>query len=140
MNLCILYRVQNVLIHQKFVQCINVRPDVFDDLLTTLPDFIQHFFPHLSNCEAHQMLQEKLKIVLYKGNRGHQEVLRASGKYCFDPVPLMLVKDLLHHWDQINCMFFLLLNQEINQKISRKIWRVVGLWIQLGNDVDNVAV
>merc|ERR1712062_221140 len=80
------YKLQKALIDQKIVPCINVRPYVFNDLMMTLPDI--------------------LKVVLYKGNSGHQEVLRGEGK-CqrFDPVPLVLVKDIMNYMPQMKYMF-----------------------------------
>lgn len=63
------YKLQKALIDQKIVPCINVRPYVFHDLMMTLPDFVKHFYPDLTIDKARQMLQDILKVVLYKGNR-----------------------------------------------------------------------
>ena len=64
------YKLQKALIDQKIVPCINVRPYVFHDLMMTLPDFVRHFCPNSLNIErATQILQDILKIVLYKGNK-----------------------------------------------------------------------
>ena len=63
------YKLQKALIDQKIVPCINVRPYVFHDLMMTLPDFVTHFYPELSIEKARNMLQDILKVVLYKGNR-----------------------------------------------------------------------
>merc|ERR1712156_46182 len=100
------YKLQKALIDQKIVPCINVRPYVFHDLMMTLPDFVRHFYPELSIEKARQMLQDILKVVLYKGNSGHQEILRGEGK-CnqFDPVPLVLVKDIMNYMPQMKYMF-----------------------------------
>ena len=62
------YKLQKALIDQKIVPCINVRPYVFHDLMMTLPDFVKHFFPDLPIEKAREMLQEILKVTLYKGN------------------------------------------------------------------------
>ena len=62
------YKLQKALIDQKIVPCINVRPFVFHDLMMTLPDFVTHFYPELSIEKARNMLQDILKVVLYKGN------------------------------------------------------------------------
>ena len=63
------YKLQKALIDQKIVPCINVRPYVFHDLMMTLPDFVTHFYPELSIEKARSMLQDTLKVILYKGNR-----------------------------------------------------------------------
>merc|ERR1719510_1602156 len=100
------YKLQKALIDQKIVPCINVRPYVFHDLMMTLPDFVKHFFPDLPLEKSREMLQDILKVVLYKGNRGHQEILRAEGKcQVYDPVPLVLVKDIMSYMPQIKYMF-----------------------------------
>jgi hypothetical protein len=62
------YKLQKALIDQKIVPCINVRPYVFHDLMMTLPDFVKNFFPDLPLEKARDMLQDILKVVLYKGN------------------------------------------------------------------------
>ncbi len=63
------YKLQKALIDQKIVPCINVRPYVFHDLMMTLPDFVKNFCPELTMERSQQILQEILKIVLYKGNK-----------------------------------------------------------------------
>merc|ERR1719266_634580 len=99
------YKLQKALIDQKIVPCINVRPYVFHDLMMTLPDFVKHFYPDLTIEKARQMLQDILKVVLYKGNSGHQEILRAEGKCTqYDPVPLVLVKDIMNYMPQMKYM------------------------------------
>ena len=62
------YKLQKALIDQKIVPCINVRPYVFHDLMMSLPDFVKHFFPDLALEKSRYMLQDVLKVVLYKGN------------------------------------------------------------------------
>merc|ERR1719367_1735237 len=100
------YKLQKALIDQKIVPCINVRPYVFHDLMMTLPDFVRHFYPELSIEKARHMLQDILKVVLYKGNTGHQEILRGEGKCTqYDPVPLVLVKDIMNYMPQMKYMF-----------------------------------
>lgn len=106
------YKLQKALIDQKIVPCINVRPYVFHDLMMTLPDFVKNFFPDLPLEKARDMLQEILKVVLYKGNTGHQEILRQEGKcQLYDPVPLVLVKDIMTYMPQIKYMFTSMMNE-----------------------------
>jgi len=106
------YKLQKALIDQKIVPCINVRPYVFHDLMMTLPDFVKNFFPDLPLEKARDMLQDILKVVLYKGNTGHQEILRQEGKcQLYDPVPLVLVKDIMTYMPQIKYMFQSLMNE-----------------------------
>merc|ERR1719309_1582650 len=96
------YKMQKALIHEKIVPCINIRPFLCNDLMITLPDFLKHFFPDVTVDKCRETMQEILKIVFYKGNKGHQEVLRGEGKCSmFDPVPLILVKDVMSMMTQI---------------------------------------
>merc|ERR1719213_1213269 len=114
------YKLQKALIDQKIVPCINVRPYVFHDLMMTLPDFVKHFFPYLPLEKAREMLQEILKVTLYKGNGGHQEVLRAEGKCgVYDPVPLVLVKDIMTYMPQMKYMFTNMMSSEPTSKRQR---------------------
>ena len=62
------YKLQKALIDQKIVPCINVRPYVFHDLMMSLPDFVKYFFPDFPLDKSREVLQEILKVVLYKGN------------------------------------------------------------------------
>merc|ERR1719384_1247884 len=111
------YKLQKALIDQKIVPCINVRPYVFHDLMMTLPDFVKHFFPDLPIEKAREMLQEILKVVLYKGNTGHQEILRQEGKcQLYDPVPLVLVKDIMTYMPQIKYMFSSITSEPSNKR------------------------
>jgi len=100
------YKLQKALIDEKIVPCINVRPYIFNDLMMTLPDFVRHFYPELTIEKARQMLQDILKVVLYKGNTGHQDILRSESKCTqYDPVPLVLVKDIMNYMQQLKYMF-----------------------------------
>jgi hypothetical protein len=111
------YKLQKALIDQKIVPCINVRPYVFHDLMMTLPDFVKHFFPDLPLEKSREMLQEILKVVLYKGNTGHQDILRQEGKcQLYDPVPLVLVKDIMTYMPQIKYMFSSITSEPANKR------------------------
>ena len=63
------YKLQKALIDSKIVPCINVRPYVFNDLMMTLPEFVRCFHQEVTIEQARHMLQDVLKVVLYKGNR-----------------------------------------------------------------------
>merc|ERR1719318_956904 len=114
------YKLQKALIDQKIVPCINVRPYIFHDLMMSLPDFVKYFFPDLPLEKSREMLQEILKVVLYKGNSGHQEVLRTEGKCgVYGPVPLVLVKDIMTYMPQMKYMFSNMMSTEPANKRPR---------------------
>ena len=89
------YRFQNVLIEEKMVPCINVKPYENQDLLMTLPDFLKYCHSNVAMKKAKKVLLDILKIVFYSGNSGHKQVLQSEGK-CNgnNTVPLVLVKDI----------------------------------------------
>ena len=60
----------------------------------TLPDFVEHFCSYLTLEKAASNLLDYYGMVLFKGNNGHQEILRAEGKCMeLDPVPLVFFTD-----------------------------------------------
>ena len=93
------YKILTTSIDRTIVDCINVRPDYFYyQSIVTLPEFVKRFCPQLTIEKAREILQDVLKINIYKGNSGHQEILQKEGKCSqFDPVPLVFVEDLLKY-------------------------------------------
>lgn len=62
------YKVQRVLIENIMVPCINMKAYIYTELLMTLPDLNEYFFPGISleNCKR---VLSVLGVELYKGNR-----------------------------------------------------------------------
>lgn len=62
------YKVQRVLIENIMVPCINMKAYIYTELLMTLPDLNEYFFPGISleNCKR---VLGVLGVELYKGNR-----------------------------------------------------------------------
>ena len=99
------YKIQKAMIAGKIVPCVNVRPFIFYDLMMSLPDLLKNYFPNIS-IERVKEVMDTLNIVLYRGNTGHQDLLRTQGMcHQFDPVPLVLVKDILTYRPQMIYMF-----------------------------------
>ena len=66
--------------------------------MMSLPDFAKHFFPDLPFMKNREMLQNVLRVTMYRGNSGHQEVLRSAGQCeIYDSVPLVLVMNVMTH-------------------------------------------
>merc|ERR1711994_905184 len=79
--------------------------------------FCETLLPPLPLEKSREMLQEILKVVLYKGNTGHQEVLRTEGKCgVYDPVPLVLVKDIMTYMPQMKYMFSSIASEPSNKR------------------------
>lgn len=63
------YNVQKALVAEKFVPCINFKPYIYSELLMTLPDFVQNFFPDHNVESCRHVMTEVLGVDLYRGNR-----------------------------------------------------------------------
>jgi len=99
------YKIQKAMIAGKIVPCVNVRPFIFYDLMMSLPDLLKNYFPNIS-IERVKEVMDALSIVLYRGNTGHQDLLKTQGMcHQFDPVPLVLVKDIITYRPQMIYMF-----------------------------------
>lgn len=59
---------QKAFLSEKMVPCINAKPFIYSELLMTIPDMVNYFFPTVSLNECRKVLQEVLQINLYKGN------------------------------------------------------------------------
>lgn len=59
---------QKALLSDKMVPCINAKPYINSELLMTLSDLVSYFFPSVTLPKCREILQEVLKLNLYKGN------------------------------------------------------------------------
>merc|ERR1719187_720473 len=113
------YEFRRLMLLEKIVPCLNVRPTIYQDqLLITLTDFVENFYPDCQVLRAGELMQEdSLKMILYKGNKGHQQVLQAEKKCSlFNPVPHILVKDIMNKVEQIKEAFL----KESNNNVTKK--------------------
>ncbi|KAJ1532298.1 hypothetical protein ONE63_000907 [Megalurothrips usitatus] len=101
------YKVQKALVEGKMVPCINAKPYVYTELLMTLNDLTAHFFPnvHIQNCR--QVLQDVLRVDLYRGNRQQMQIMKEAGKCqsTSDSLPLVQVKHVMQFMPQLKYMF-----------------------------------
>ena len=89
------YKAQKSLIEGKIVQCINIRPFQYKEVMVTLPHMVEALFPGLSEEQVGNMLASE-GVLLYKGNSGQVEVIKREGwndKY--EEVPLVIVRDIV---------------------------------------------
>jgi len=112
------YEFRRLMLLEKIVPCLNVRPTIYQDqLLITLPDFVENFYPDCQVRRAGELMQDSLKMILYKGNKGHHQVLQAENKCSlFNPVPLILVKDIMNKVEQIKEAFLKESNNNVTEK------------------------
>lgn len=101
------FNIQKALVNEKMVPCINAKPYTNTELLMTLPDLVSHFFPSINEDKCRQVLQEVLKVNLYKGNSQQMQILRENQK-CKSPnevLPLIQCRDVVMFMPQMKYMF-----------------------------------
>ena len=59
---------QKALVNGKMVPCINAKPYVYSELLMTVDDLLDYFFPGVSLAKCREVLQNVLQVTLYSGN------------------------------------------------------------------------
>ena len=85
------------LIESKTIQCINIKPYQYKEVMITLPHMVEHLFPGFTEEQVGNMLVSQ-DVMLYKGNSGHVEVIKQEGwEDKYSAVPLVTVKDIFHH-------------------------------------------
>ncbi|XP_051167932.1 uncharacterized protein LOC127285795 isoform X4 [Leptopilina boulardi] len=101
------YQVQKALVEDKLVPCINLKPFVYQELLMTLPDFVQQYFPASDINSCRQVLTDVLGIDLYQGNRLQMEMLMKANKCSSlnEELPLIQVRSVMKFMPQMKYMF-----------------------------------
>jgi len=91
------YKALKCMIESKVLQCINIRPYQYKEVMVTLPHLVEQLFSGFTEEDVGNMLVSQ-DISLYKGNNGQEEVIKHEGwedKYV--KVPLVTVKDIFHN-------------------------------------------
>ncbi|XP_033222567.1 uncharacterized protein LOC117176429 isoform X2 [Belonocnema kinseyi] len=101
------YQVQKALVMEQMAPCINFKPYVYQELLMTLPDFVQQYFPACDINSCRQVLTEVLGIDLYQGNRLQMEQLMKNNKCSSlnEELPLIHVRSVMKFMPQMKYMF-----------------------------------
>ncbi|XP_046678135.1 uncharacterized protein LOC124366001 isoform X1 [Homalodisca vitripennis] len=97
------YKMQKAYLSEKMVPCINAKPYIYSELLMTIPDMVNYFFPSVSLNECRKVLQDVLRINLYKGNTQQMQVLKENGKCdsMADTLPLIQLRDVVSYMPQM---------------------------------------
>lgn len=100
------FKIQKAFVNEKMVPCINAKPFIYSELLMTIPDLVSHFFPSVDMDKCRQVLQEVLKVNLYKGNSQQMQILRENQKCksTNEIVPLIQLRDVLQYMPQLKYM------------------------------------
>ncbi|KAF4519168.1 hypothetical protein B566_EDAN008231 [Ephemera danica] len=116
------YKVQKALIEGRMVPCINAKPYQNAELLMTMSDLVEQFFPSVQLHTCRKVLQEVLHIDLYRGNKLQMQVLHQAGK-CSSPsevLPLVQVRSIMQFMPQMSYMFNRMGSNASNDQLSAK--------------------
>jgi len=95
------YKAERALIDKKRINAINTRPYQFNELLVTLPHLVEQLFPTYSEEQVGNLLENE-GILLYRGNKGHKDVISTQGwEDDYKELPLVTVKDLINNLSTI---------------------------------------
>jgi len=95
------YKAERALIDKKRINAINTKPYQFNELLVTLPHLVEQLFPNYSEEQVGNLLENE-DIVLYRGNKGHKDVISTQGwEDDYKELPLVTVKDLINNLSTI---------------------------------------
>uniref|UniRef100_A0A0K8SKJ9 Uncharacterized protein n=1 Tax=Lygus hesperus TaxID=30085 RepID=A0A0K8SKJ9_LYGHE len=97
------FKMQKALVSNKMVPCINAKPYLHSELLMTVNDLMDEFFPTVSMHKCKEVLQNVLQVNLYAGNLQQKTVLRDQGKCksLNEILPLIQLKDVLQYMPQL---------------------------------------
>jgi len=91
------YKAARCSIEGNTIQCINIKPYQYKEVMITLPHMVEQLFPGFTEEQVGNMLVSQ-DVMLYKGNSGHVEVIKQEGwEDKYSAVPLVTVKDIFHH-------------------------------------------
>jgi len=95
------YKPQKCLIGDKVIQCMNIRPYQYKEVMMTLPHMVEKLFPGLTEEQVGNMLVSQ-DVRIYKANHGQWEVIKQFGwEDKYDSVPLVTVKDIIQSWKKV---------------------------------------
>ena len=95
------YRAELACIREKKINCINIHPYSWNEVMVTLPHLVLQIFPGFSDKQIGELLVRK-GVTLHQGNSGHSEVIRSQGwQDKYEELPLVTVKDLLKNIDEV---------------------------------------
>nr|XP_014287878.1 uncharacterized protein LOC106688092 isoform X4 [Halyomorpha halys] len=97
------FKMQKALVNGKMVPCINAKPYVYSELLMTVDDLLEYFFPGVSLAKCREVLQNVLQVTLYSGNLQQKTVLRENNKCktLTEVLPLIQLKDVMQYMPQL---------------------------------------
>lgn len=96
------YRAELACIKEKKINCINIQPYSWNEVMVTLPHLVLQIFPGFSDKQIGELLVRK-GVTLHQGNSGHNDVIRSQGwQDKYEELPLVTVKDLLKNIEEVN--------------------------------------
>ncbi|CAG9855122.1 unnamed protein product [Phyllotreta striolata] len=108
------YKIQKVLVEGKMVPCINMKPNIWTDMLVTLPDLVTNFFNNVPIQSCQQVMQV-LGIEIYKANNSQLRLLMENGRCgnASETVPLVQVRNVIDFMPQLKYMMSSMLASDV---------------------------
>ena len=73
------YKAELASIEEKNINCINIKPYAWQEVMVSLPHLVEQIFPGYSDQQLGGLLERK-GVTLHRGNSGHKEVIREGLK------------------------------------------------------------
>ncbi|XP_056645394.1 uncharacterized protein LOC130450790 isoform X1 [Diorhabda sublineata] len=114
------YKMQKALVEGKMIPCINMKPNVWKDMLVTLPDLVTNFFNNVPVHSCQQVMQV-LGIEVYKANASQTRLLMENGRCsnASETVPLVQVRNVIDFMPQLKYMLSGLISSDAAAKRQR---------------------
>nr|XP_023018974.1 uncharacterized protein LOC111507841 isoform X5 [Leptinotarsa decemlineata] len=114
------YKIQKALVEGKMIPCINMKPNVWTDMLVTLPDLVTNFFNNVPVQSCQQVMQV-LGIEIFKANTSQMRLLVENGRYqnTSETIPLVQVRNVIDFMPQLKYMLSGMLTSDVASKRQR---------------------
>ncbi|KAJ8975806.1 hypothetical protein NQ317_013737 [Molorchus minor] len=114
------YKIQKALVEGKMIPCINMKPNVWTDMLVTLPDLVTNFFNNVPVQSCQQVMQV-LGIEVFKANPSQLRLLMENGRCqnASETIPLVQVRNVIDFMPQLKYMLSGMLTTDVASKRQR---------------------
>ncbi|XP_018578834.2 uncharacterized protein LOC108916953 isoform X2 [Anoplophora glabripennis] len=99
------YKIQKALVEGKMIPCINMKPNVWTEMLVSLPDLVTNFFNNVPVQSCQQVMQV-LGIEVFKANPSQVRLLLENGRCqnANETIPLVQVRNVIDYMPQLKYM------------------------------------
>ncbi|KAJ8923856.1 hypothetical protein NQ315_010438 [Exocentrus adspersus] len=114
------YKIQKALVEGKMIPCINMKANVWTEMLVSLPDLVTNFFNNVPVQSCQQVMQV-LGIELFKANPSQMRLLLENGRCqnANETIPLVQVRNVIDYMPQLKYMLSGMLTSDVAAKRQR---------------------